>query len=55
MFVICFVVAMACCYVVEQTFHNFYITVGLAGLMAVSSAILCARDERKQREGHGEG
>lgn len=54
MFALCAVVTLCCCAAVEYTFHNFYITVGLAVLMGGSSGFFCARDERMQQEGHGE-
>ncbi len=50
MFVICFVVAMVCSYIIESTFHNIYCTVGIAGVIAVTSGFLVARSER---EGNG--
>lgn len=55
MFALCAVITMACCAVVESTFNNGYLTVGLGVLMGISSGFFCAADERKQREGHGEG
>jgi hypothetical protein len=55
MFALCAVVTLFCCAAVESTFHNFYITVGLGVLMGISSGLFCAADERRQREGHGEG
>jgi len=50
MFVLCFVATMVCGFIVDQVWHNVYITVGLVSVMALSSGFLCAADER---EGNG--
>lgn len=50
MFVLCFVVMLVCCFLVDQAFHNVYITVGLAIAIGLTSGFFCAADERKQRE-----
>lgn len=50
MFVVCVAVTMACCYVVDQAFHNSYITWTLATLMASSSGLFYAIDKRRQQD-----
>jgi hypothetical protein len=50
MFVLCAVITLGCCVLVEYTFHSFYLTVGLAVLMGATSGFLCAADERRQQD-----
>ncbi len=50
MFVICFLVAMVCSYVIESTFHNIYCTVGITCLMGVTCGFLVAREEGRSKE-----
>lgn len=50
MFTVCIIITTLCVYVVEQTFHNTTITVGLACLMGITSGIFTAMDERRNSE-----
>jgi hypothetical protein len=50
MFVLCLFVTMVCCWLIDNTFHNFYLTMGLSCAMALTSGFLVAVDERRQRD-----
>ena len=50
MWVLCALVTFVCTYIVEQTFHNNYLTIGLGAVMGISSGFLCAADARRQQE-----
>lgn len=53
MWVLCLLVTSFCVWLVENTWHNVYITVGLSAFMAFTSGIFCAADARRQQEGNG--
>ncbi len=50
MWVLCCIITFLCVYLVEQTFHNAYLSVGLACLMGLTSGIFVARDTRRQMD-----
>ncbi len=53
MWVLCCIVTFVCCYLVNETFHSAFLTIGLAVLMGASSGVFCAVDARKQWEADG--
>jgi hypothetical protein len=52
-FVLCALATFVCCFIVENTFHNNTITIGLGCAMGLTSGFLCAVDARRQQEGNG--
>lgn len=48
MFLVCLVATVALCFLVDQTFRNDYLTIGLCVVMGLTSGFLTAVDKRRK-------